>query len=308
MRLFIWAIVLLFNFSFAYVTTDGSDPNVRSVCRDGTYSTSVGRGTCSGHGGVAGSASPTPKTIAPAQQLKQENITNIVNPKQNRPIVTNGITPPQSFSKAKDLALKKIYFDTKNDLYCDCPITWQGKKGVIDIEACGYKPRKNLNRASRVEWEHVLPISIVGKQYQCWANGGRKNCQKVSDQFNRAEADLHNILPVIGEVNGDRSDYMYGMLNEKPTQYGSCQTVVDFKARKMMPKENIRGIVARITLYMYDQYGMRLSRQDQQLFDAWNKMYPATEWEKERNQRTACIMGWGNDYVSKVDLMDCNKN
>lgn len=300
-------LVLIFSISYAYVTTDGSDPNIRSVCRDGTYSTSVGRGTCSGHGGVAGSVSPTQKinTIAPAQQLNQDKVVEAFKPQQNRP-ATNGITPPQSFSKAKDLALKKIYFDTTNDLYCDCPITWQGKKGVVDIEACGYKPRKNLNRASRIEWEHVLPISIVGKQYQCWANGGRKNCQKVSDQFNRAEADLHNFLPVIGEVNGDRSDFMYGMLTDKPTQYGSCQTVVDFKTRKMMPKENIRGMVARITLYMYDQYGMRLSKQDKQLFDAWNKMYPVTEWEKERNQRTACVMGWGNDYVSKVEINKCN--
>ena len=31
------------------------------------------------------------------------------------------------------------------------------EKGVIDLESCGYKVRKNENRASRVEWEHVVP-------------------------------------------------------------------------------------------------------------------------------------------------------
>ncbi|MBS7815940.1 endonuclease [Wohlfahrtiimonas chitiniclastica] len=81
--------------------------------------------------------------------------------------------------------------------------------------------------------------------------------------------------------------------------------MIDFKARKMMPREEIRGMVARITLYMYDRYGMRLSKQDQQLFNAWNKMYPVTEWEKERNQRTACVMGWGNNYISNVDFNKC---
>lgn len=55
--------------------------------------------------------------------------------------------------------------------------------------------------------------------------------------------------------------------------------------------EDICSMVARIILYMYDQYGMRLSKQDLQLFDAWNKMYPVTVWEKERNQRTTYTMG-----------------
>ncbi|MCO6525511.1 DUF3761 domain-containing protein [Snodgrassella sp.] len=39
-------------FGFARITTDPNDPEVRSKCADGTYSTSVGRGTCSHHGGV----------------------------------------------------------------------------------------------------------------------------------------------------------------------------------------------------------------------------------------------------------------
>ncbi|WP_246782551.1 endonuclease [Wohlfahrtiimonas chitiniclastica] len=281
----------------AYVTSDASDLNVKSRCRDGMYSTSVGRGTCSGHGGVAG-------RVDPIQQIEPSNNFEVKRVTDDQLV---SIKPPENFRKAKAAAVKSIYFDTSKELYCDCPITWQGNKGsgAIDIASCGYKVRKNATRANRVEWEHVLPISIVGKQYQCWKNGGRKNCQKVSEEFNKAEADLHNFLPVIGEVNGDRSDFMYGMLNESPHQYGSCQTVIDFKARKMMPREEIRGIVARITLYMYDRYGMRLSKQDQQLFNAWNKMYPVTEWEKERNQRTACVMGWGNNYISDIDLNKC---
>lgn len=298
------------NISFAYITTNSSDPNIRSVCKDGTYSTSSGRGACSGHGGVATFIDSNGNhyiVINPNKPMSNKEAA-LYDASQNA-MLAKKITPPENFNKAKVLAVQKIYFDTNKDLYCDCPITWKGKKGAgaIDINACGYEVRKNETRATRVEWEHVLPISIVGKQMQCWRNGGRKNCQKVSDQFNKAEADLHNFLPVVGEVNGDRSDFMYGMLNETPYQYGSCQSVVNFKARKMMPKENIRGMVARITLYMYSRYGMRLSKQDQQIFYAWDKLYPVTEWEEERNQRTACVMGWGNGYVSKVDLSKCNQ-
>lgn len=36
----------------AYVTKNPYDPNVRSTCRDGTYSSSSGSGACSNHGGV----------------------------------------------------------------------------------------------------------------------------------------------------------------------------------------------------------------------------------------------------------------
>ncbi|MDX7988961.1 hypothetical protein FE392_16845 [Xenorhabdus sp. 12] len=48
-------LVLFIFFSgsgFAYITTDSSDPNVKTVCMDGEYSTSTGSGACSYHGGI----------------------------------------------------------------------------------------------------------------------------------------------------------------------------------------------------------------------------------------------------------------
>ena len=55
-----------------------------------------------------------------------------------------------SFSQAKSAGVK-VNSDVPGDFYCGCKINWQGKKGVIDLESCGYKVRKNENRASRVE-------------------------------------------------------------------------------------------------------------------------------------------------------------
>lgn len=212
------------------------------------------------------------------------------------------LAQPKTFSESKKLA-DQIYFDNKTELYCGC--SYQGKQ--INLKSCGYIPRKNQQRASRVEWEHVVPAAVFGKQLQCWQKGKRKGCVKNDPKYNLIEADLHNLIPVIGEVNADRNDFQYAWLPEKPTKYGQCQTVIDFKKRKMMPRKEVRGIVARISLYMYDRYNLKLSKQDRKLFEAWNKTYPVTQWEKTRNQRTACIMGWGNDYVSKVELIQCNK-
>ncbi|TNF16530.1 MAG: deoxyribonuclease, partial [Pseudomonadales bacterium] len=41
------------------------------------------------------------------------------------------------------------------------------------------------------------------------------------------------------------------------------------------------------------------------LYQAWNKAYPVEPWERQRNQRVACVMGWGNSHVSQVDMSRC---
>lgn len=45
-----------------------------------------------------------------------------------------------------------------------------------------------------------------------------------------------------------------------------------------------------------------MSRQQQQLLMAWDKQFPATAWEKERNKRIAAIMGHPNPFVTKDRL------
>ena len=47
-----------------------------------------------------------------------------------------------SFSQAKAAGVK-VNADVPGDFYCGCKINWQGKKGVVDLESCGYKVRKN---------------------------------------------------------------------------------------------------------------------------------------------------------------------
>jgi deoxyribonuclease-1 len=58
-----------------------------------------------------------------------------------------------------------------------------------------------------------------------------------------------------------------------------------------MPRPSIRGMIARTYFYMSKQYNLRLSKQDRQLFEAWNKTYPPQAWEQQRNQQVACVMG-----------------
>ncbi|MDG9785121.1 endonuclease I family protein [Metapseudomonas otitidis] len=207
---------------------------------------------------------------------------------------------PRTFQEAKKAAWK-LYASHPVEFYCGC--RYSGNK--VDLKSCGYVPRTNAKRASRIEWEHIVPAWVIGHQRKCWQNGGRENCARHDDAYRRAEADLHNLVPSIGEVNGDRSNYGFGWLPQAPSQYGACPMVVDFKARKAMPRQQIRGMIARTYFYMSERYGLRLSRQDRQLYTAWNKQYPVEAWERNRNQRVACVMGHGNHFVGAVNLKAC---
>jgi len=184
-------------------------------------------------------------------------------------------------------------------LYCGCKWTWVGKSGGrIDAASCGLQARKQENRSDRTEWEHIVPAWTFGHQRQCWQNGGREHCVSDDPVFEAMEADLFNLYPSVGEVNGDRSNFNYGMAAGVEPQYGQCKTKVDFDQRAAEPRDEVKGLVARTTFYMFDRYNLTMSRQQQQLFMAWDRQFPVTSWEKERNSRIAAIMGHPNPFVT----------
>lgn len=212
-------------------------------------------------------------------------------------------SPPSTFSEAKVVAKQKIYLDQANsamgELYCGCKWSWVGKSGGrVDAESCGYQTRKQQSRAERTEWEHIVPAWTFGNQRQCWQKGGREHCVNEDPVFAAMEADLFNLYPSVGEVNGDRSNFNYGMAPGIAPQYGQCKTRVDFNQRAAEPRDEVKGLVARTTFYMFDRYSLSMSRQQQQLLMAWDKQHPVTAWEKERNKRIAAIMGYSNPFVT----------
>lgn len=212
--------------------------------------------------------------------------------------------PPSSFSSAKKILARDLYRDDDRvTFYCGCRFDEQpisGKPGRTRLtpaaESCGLQPRKNANRAARIEWEHVVPAWEFGHQLQCWQNGGRKACGK-DPVFRRMEADLYNLVPAVGELNGDRSNYRFGMIEGEPRAYGACDFEVDFKQRVAEPPEQVRGDIARTYFYMEDRYGLKLSRKQRQLFEAWSKMDPVDPVEQRRARSIAAIQGHENPFV-----------
>jgi deoxyribonuclease-1 len=210
---------------------------------------------------------------------------------------------PPTFTAAKVVAKQKVFFDRAQspdgELYCGCKWEWTGKSGGrINPESCGYETRKQQTRADRMEWEHIVPAWVFGHQRQCWQSGGREKCVADDPVFRAMEADLFNLYPSVGEVNGDRSHYQYGMVNGNAPQYGACTTKVDFRGRAVEPRDAVKGLVARATFYMYDRYGLSMSRKQQQLLMAWDRQHPVSAWEKSWESRTAAVMGHGNPFVT----------
>jgi deoxyribonuclease-1 len=206
---------------------------------------------------------------------------------------------PASFSSAKS-KMWQVYKDNRVDQYCGCPL---GSRNAPDLAACGYQPRKNASRAARSEAEHVVPAENLGRQFACWSQGGRDFCNANDPAFRNAHNDLHNLMPVVGEVNGDRSNFRFDELPQGYGQYGKCQFKVDFGSRRAEPPPALKGDIARIYYYMRDAHGLRLSDAQVRLFSVWDKMDPISEWELVRDQRIERLQGTSNPYVSGKPLV-----
>ena len=221
--------------------------------------------------------------------------------------------PPSNFDTAKAIARDKIYVDHRTTLYCGCdyePATSRSG-GVIEPSACGYEVRMSETRGARLEWEHIMPASEFGHLRTCWRLGhpdcvkdgklfkGRRCCGKsgVDPEFRRMEADLHNLVPSVGELNGDRSNHPYGIIEGEPREYGACDFEVGGSPKVAEPSESVRGDVARVWLYMSETYNVRLSRDERMTLQAWSASDPPDEWELLRNTRIEAEQGNRNPFV-----------
>ena len=203
-----------------------------------------------------------------------------------------------SFGKSKRLLATKVYIHHQKAFYSNCDYKVVEKKLIPLPETCGFHYRKNKNRSERIEWEHIVPAWHFGYQLHCWQNGGRMTCRQTNKKFKQMEADMHNLVPAIGEINGDRSNFKYGMISGEKRLYGKVDMEISFKDKRAEPRKAVYGEIARTYFYMRERYGMKISNQQEKLFIAWNNLDPVTRWEKKRNELIAQIQGNDNPYVS----------
>jgi deoxyribonuclease-1 len=226
--------------------------------------------------------------------------------------VQPGNTTNDSFNKSKKLLERIIYKEQENriDIYCGCKYD---ERKEVDFTSCAYKPEKDSKRAHRIEWEHVVPAEAFGQSFVEWREGhpdcvdsrgksfkGRKCAEKVNPEYRLMQADMYNLYPAVGEVNGRRSNYSMAMIPGNQYRFGDCKTKIE--DRKIEPRPEVRGEIARTYLYMeraYPGHGI-ISNKNEKLFAAWDKADPVDEWECERANRIAKIQGNVNMVVDQA--------
>ena len=66
------------------------------------------------------------------------------------------------------------------------------------------------------------------------------------------QADLYNLQPTIGEVNGMRSNYKMSIIRGEDRIFGKCD--FEIKNKMVEPALKIRGNIARTYFYMNETY------------------------------------------------------
>lgn len=209
-----------------------------------------------------------------------------------------------SFGRSKRLLATKVYTNHQKAFYSDCDYKIKEKKLIPIHKTCGFKYRKNKNRSERIEWEHVVPAWHFGHQLRCWQNGGRMTCRQNNTKFKQMEADMHNLVPAIGEINGDRSNFRYGMIEGEKRAYGKVNMEILFSNKKAEPMESVFGDIARVYFYMRDRYGLRISKTQEKMLIAWNNIDPVSSWEKKKNQLIKKLQGDENLYITNYKKID----
>jgi len=195
--------------------------------------------------------------------------------------------------------------------YCGCQIYRKGDSGGrVDPETCDYRTRKDSTRAGRLEWEHIVPAAVIGAGRSCWSDGapectdkdgapfkGRACCLIADPDFNLAATDPVNLVPAVGEVNGDRSDFPFGLLSGESRSYGACDMEIDPHLRIAEPPDSRRGDIARIWAYMSMAYGIRISPGAARLYTDWSRADPVDEEEIRINRAIRAAGHRPNPFV-----------
>ncbi len=221
---------------------------------------------------------------------------------------------PKSFSTTTRWMIEDVHASPLNQtFYCGCGFT---EDKQVDYTDCDYQPVSiNSTRANRVEGEHVMPASKIGGALQCWGEGreeisecyesdgdlmsSRACCEKTNLVYERAQNDLVNVVPAIGELNNLRSDKPFANIIGEARDFGRCDVEVTSEAVEI--RDIKRGDVARIYLYMLDAYavplGIDITNDELMHLYYWDLKDPIGDDERLRNQRICDKQGSGNHYV-----------
>lgn len=173
--------------------------------------------------------------------------------------------------------LLQIYTTNAFTFSYQTPFNSQGK---AQTKLCTQCPAQEVN----VQWVNLVHPRYYLHNKMCFAEklcidtkgtrfGGLRCCRLKEASLKAFETDLHQLVP------------------ELPTLKKNLHS------KKNELDDALKGPVARAFLYMQLKYHFTIPQSQRLLYERWNRQYPPTKWERQRNQLIKNIQGDSNIYI-----------
>lgn len=210
-----------------------------------------------------------------------------------------------SFSSAKKYLERDVFNGSelsRNTFYTGCDYS---EDKYVDYNSCGFVNNgKYETRSKKIEWEHVVPAHAFGQSFVEWREwnsqcvdskgksfSGRNCASKVNMEYRYMESDMYNLMPAIGSVNAQRSNYSMAEIPGEERNFGESD--IEISEQKFEPREEVKWDVARIYMYMDSTYPGKwiISNKNEKLFETWEKNDPVSSEECDRYKLVKSIQG-----------------
>ncbi len=201
--------------------------------------------------------------------------------------------------------LKVYYMDEPHTrtLHCGCHFDKQKQvyPGICD-EAEKGTAGESANKEI-LEWVHLMPPAAFAGSLKCWTKPACQNqgeddraacCRVHSPRFKHMEADMHNLFPAIKLEDPNPQPTVGGM-----AEYRFCRSTPPD-----IPREGVRGDVARAYLYMSYQYKIALPDLLEDTLRKWHLADPPDSWEEKRNSMIELDQGNRNPFIDHPELVE----
>ena len=112
---------------------------------------------------------------------------------------------------------------------------------------------------------------------------------------------MHNLFPTFWKLNRARVNQEFGDIRGEKRKFGNCDIEVNRKF--IEPRSKLKGDVARVYLYMSNQYEIPLRKHFEESLRMWHLMDPPDIWEIERNNFIEAKQGNRNPFIDYPKLV-----
>ncbi|NOZ52760.1 MAG: endonuclease I [Gammaproteobacteria bacterium] len=157
-----------------------------------------------------------------------------------------------------------------------------------------YCGERFTNKTGKLTMGKVYPVEWIIDYLGC---DSLDNCRKNSLRFNRIEADLHNLYPMLTMIERARKNFSFGEIPGEFREFFECDFEHDVRTKTIEPRIIARGNIARSLFYMHWEYGLPLNQQSITMLIGWHAEDPPSYDEKRRNNIIEKIQGTRNSFI-----------